>query len=100
IIVGEVLAVGLAVILVNAVTARPLHRVPVPLRVLRAGNRPCWNGVDAPIYENAELGIIEPVRRLVPAEGGVRGPVDGNPGGPRELLPGRQFVPADGNHLT
>lgn len=72
VVVVEVLAVDIAVVGVRRVV-RVLHLVPVPLGVLLADRRPGGHRVDTPVDEDPELGVLEPVRRLVSGERGVGG---------------------------
>lgn len=88
VVVGEGLSVGVAVVGVGGV-AGVLHLVPVPLRVLRADRRPGRDRVDAPVDEDAELRLLEPVRRLMGGERGVRRRVVGNAEGERAPDRGR-----------
>ncbi len=50
-----------------------LHLIPVPLCVLLADRRPGGYRVDAPVDEDAELGLLEPVRSLMARQGGFGG---------------------------
>lgn len=88
VVVGEGLAVGLAVVGIGGV-AGVLHLVPVPLGVLRADRRPGGYRVDPPVDEDPELRLLEPVRRLVGGEGGVRRCVVGDTEGERAPDRGR-----------
>lgn len=92
VVVDEVLAVLLGVVCVGRAVG-VLLVLPVPLRVLLPDRRPRGYGVDAPVDEDAELAVVEPVRRAVRRERRVGRPEVRDAEGDRHLLGGERAAP-------
>ena len=85
VVVVEALAVRLRVVGVRRIVGI-LQVLPVPLGVFLADRCPAGHRVDAPVDEDAELGVVEPVRRLVGRQGRVGSCVVGHAEGERGVL--------------